>query len=512
MGFETLAELQGTPLKSIMADYIVEDENGRPLKMSDVPSVRLLHGKPAEPLLMHTVHRQSGESRWDLLKTAGLRDAEGRLTAAVTIIEDLTAVKAAEVHMRMLSEWGRTLSSSLDLQETLQTVAQIAVPGLADLCVVDLIDHTMVRDHVASAHRDPALRELVGRLREFEPPELDPDSTLARVIATGKSELFAEIPNDRLVRVARNEEHRELLRKLEIRSAMAVAMRVRSRTVGVMTFCTCASQRRLSPEDLTLAEQLAARAAIAVENSRLHTTLSGVAETLQQSLLPNELPEVPGWEIAALYRPAGAGQRIEVGGDFYEVFTAESASFVLIGDITGHGVTAATLTGLMRTGARFVSRLEPQPAAILHRLDQELRHRPGTAFCTALCARVGAGELVLSSAGHPPALIVDANADVRETPTPGPLLGAFDGAQWGEEEVPVGPGELVLLYTDGVTEAAGPHERFGLPRLQRLLAEHSGASPSQLLEALDAALDQFYEGEAADDVAALALRPVPHQR
>ena len=141
MGFETLAELQATPLQSIMADYIVESEDGRPLKMSDVPSVRLLHGQSAEPLLMHTIHRQSGEARWDLLKTAGLRDAEGRLMAAVTMIEDVTAVKTAEVHMRMLSEWGRTLASSLDLQETLQTVAQIAVPRLADLCVVDLIDH-----------------------------------------------------------------------------------------------------------------------------------------------------------------------------------------------------------------------------------------------------------------------------------------------------------------------------------------------------------------------------------
>ena len=512
MGFETLAELQATPLQSIMADYIVENEDGRPLKMSDVPSVRLLHGQSAEPLLMHTVHRQSGESRWDLLKTAGLRDAEGRLMAAVTMIEDVTAVKTADVHMRMLSEWGRTLASSLDLQETLQTVAQIAVPRLADLCVVDLIDHKMVRDHVGSAHRDPALRELVARLREFEPAELEPDSTLGRVIATGKSELFAEIPKERVIRVAHNEEHRELLRALEIRSAMAVPMRVRSRTVGVMTFCTCGSQRRLTPDDLKLAEQLAARAAIAVENSRLHTTLSGVAETLQQSLLPNELPEVPGWEIAALYRPAGADQRIEVGGDFYEVFNGDSASFALIGDITGHGVTAATLTGLMRSGARFVSRLEPQPAAILHRLDEELRQRPGTALCTALCARLGAGELVLSCAGHPPALIVDASANVTETPAPGPLLGAFDDAEWGEEAVAVGPGELMLLYTDGVTEAAGPDERFGLQRLRELLAEHSGVSPGELLEALDMALEQFREGQAADDVAALALRAVPYQR
>ncbi len=113
-----------------------------------------------------------------------------------------------------------------------------------------------------------------------------------------------------------------------------------------------------------------------------------MAHTLQQSLLPNELPDVPGWEIAALYRPAGAEQRIEVGGDFYEVFDAGTSSFALIGDVTGHGVTAATLTSLMRYGARFASRLEPQPAAILRRLDEELRQRTDAELCTALCVRI----------------------------------------------------------------------------------------------------------------------------
>jgi PAS domain S-box-containing protein len=507
LGFETVEEVQQKGLHSIMADYIVTDEHGEPVTMTNIPSVRLLSGKAAEPLLIHTVDRQTGEARWQLLKTAGLRDSEGRLTAAVTIIEDMTAVKTVEVHMRMLSEAGRFLASSLDLRRTLENVAHVAVPGLADWCVVDLVDQALTRDHVAVAHRDSRRGELVGRLRDAEPDELDPGSILGRVILTGTPELFFDVSDQNLIGVARDDEHLRHLRSLELRSAIVVPMRVQQRTVGAMTFCTAESRRRLTIDDLDLAEQLASRAAIAVENSRLHTTLSRISETLQESLLPTELPEVPGWEIAALYRPAGAEQRIEVGGDFYEVFSSGSAALAVIGDVTGHGVTAATLTALMRHGARFVGRLEPQPAAILNRLDEALRQRPGTSLCTALCACLASGELVLSSAGHPPALFVDPGGNVTEAPAPGPLLGAFADAQWVEERVPVAPGGLVLLYTDGVTETVGTNERFGSERLRQLLAANASASPSGFLEVLDQELVRFREGEAADDLAALALRP-----
>jgi serine phosphatase RsbU (regulator of sigma subunit) len=489
-----------------MAAYIVHDEHGRPLEMSDVPSVKLLRGEPAEPLLMHTVNRRTGQSRWELLKTAPLRDGQGNLTAAVTVIEDLTAVKTAEVHMRLLSEAGRVLASTLDLEQTLQNVAELAVPAFADWCVVDLVDPALNRDHVAMAHRDPARRALVARLKQFQAPALDPESTVGRVVLSGHSERFFEVDEEHLERVAHDTEDLAIMRALEIRSAIVVPLQVRGRTVGVMTFCTAESQRRLTDDDLDLAEQLASRAALAVETARLHTTLSRVSETLQQNLIPNDPPELPGWELASLYQPAGAAQRIEVGGDFYEVFESGTAPIALIGDVTGHGVAAATLTAMMRYGARFASKLEPEPAAILRRLDEELRQHTHGALCTALCARLGQGVLVLSSAGHPPALVVDAKGEVTEAPSPGPLLGAFEDACWSEEEVSAGPGNLVLFYTDGVTETAGEHDRFGRERLRRLLAEHAGGTPQELVAALSAALEAFRCGDASDDVAALALR------
>jgi hypothetical protein len=138
---------------------------------------------------------------------------------------------------------------------------------------------------------------------------------------------------------------------LKVRSAIVVPMRVPSRTIGAMSFLTSESRRRLTDADVALAEQLARRAAVAVENSRLHTQLAEVAETLQNSLLPSELPELPGWEVAALYRPAETDLRIDVGGDFYEVFEAHGGCLAVIGDVTGHGVAAATVTAAPKRAA-----------------------------------------------------------------------------------------------------------------------------------------------------------------
>jgi serine phosphatase RsbU (regulator of sigma subunit) len=429
--------------------------------------------------------------------------------AAVTVIEDITAVKTAEVHTRVLANSGRILASSLDYEQTLRNVAQVAVPYVADWCVVELIGPDMRRQPVVVAHRREEHQALAERLRAYEPETVDPSSAAGRVFRSGEPELFFEVPDEQLVRAARNEEHLALMRELGFRSAVVVPMRVPTRTIGVMTFITAESLRRLTHDDVALAEQLGRRAAVAVENSRLHTELHRVAATLQESLLPRELPEVPGWEIASLYRPAGAELPVEIGGDFFEVFSAGDSSFALIGDVTGHGVEAATLTSMLRYGARFASRLEPEPVAIVRRLDEELRGRPGNVLCTALCARMQPGGLVLCSAGHPPAMIADDDGSVTEAPEPGPLLGAFEDAAWQQAVVAADPSRLVLLYTDGVIETAGADDRFGTHRLRRLLSQHADASPTQLLAVLDEALNAFRGAAPHDDIAALALRPRP---
>ncbi len=506
MGFGSLEELRSRTSLSIMDEYIVEDEEGRPLTLSDVPSVRMMQGKTAPPLLMRVVHKETGEAHWRLLKTTAMHDERGQFLGAMTVIEDVTPVKTAEVHTRVLAESGRILASSLDYQETLGNIADVVVPSLADYCGVDLLDEKGQLTRVAAVHRNPLRRDAAARLATLAPTYPRPDKPSTRVLETGISELFPDITDAQLAAVARSEEHLALLRTLEIRSLLMVPMRVPSHTIGLMTLATAESRRRLGDADVDLAEQLGRRAAVAVENSRLHTKLAGIAETLQQSLLPDELPEIPGWEVASLYRPAETEQRIDVGGDFYEFFEHNGTWFAIVGDVTGKGVTAASMTALMRHGARVASRLEPQPSAILSRLDEALKLSSRQSLCTALCLSLHDDHVTISSAGHPPALLVRSDGTVRQVPAPGPLLGAFDDAEWHEETVAVEPGEVLMLYTDGVVETPGELERFGDHRLQALLADHAGQSPSELLAALDAALAGFRVGPECDDVAALALR------
>jgi PAS domain S-box-containing protein len=509
MGFASLADMQRRPPQSIFEDYIVQDEHGEELTMDKIPSVRLLAGEPAEPLVMRTINRSTGALRWQLLKSAPLHGADGQPVAAVTIIEDITRERIAELHDRFLARATETLMSSLDYEETLRNVAWLAVPEIADWCAVELVDDRGERQRVAVAHRDPDKLDLAERLRAYEPEELDPDRGVGRILRTGTSELYQDIPDEALAAAAVNDEHLGLLRSLGFRSVLLVPLTARGRTFGVMTLVTAESLRRFDASDREFAEQLAGRAAVAVDNARLATSRRQTADTLQRSLLPDVVPPIAGWSVATLYRAAHPGEEIEVGGDFYDFYEGDGGWIALLGDVTGKGVEAAALTSLVRHGARFLSKYEHSPSRILVRLSEALSEQPSLWLCTAVCVRLEHGRAVIASAGHPAPLVVRDDGRVREIGTVGPILGAWTGEHPVEREVLIGADETLFLFTDGVLDALGEHDRFGAERLKRLLSEHAGAPPDVLLRELEAGLDRFQVGAQADDTAALALRPAP---
>ncbi|MEA2223039.1 MAG: hypothetical protein QOH83_1415 [Solirubrobacteraceae bacterium] len=509
MGFATLADMQRRLPRSIMDDYIVLDELGRDLSMADIPSVKLLRGERADPLLMRTVQRCSGELKWKLLKATALRDESGETIATVTIIEDVTEVKNAELRNGFLAEAGEMLASSLDYAQTLQNVAWSVVPQLADWCAVDLFDETGAREHVVVAHSDPERLELAERLREYQPGELDRERGIGKVLATGRSELFDEIPDAALVQAARDEEHLALLREVAMRSVLLVPLRTPLRTLGVMTLVMSESQRTFGWGDLEFAEQLAARAAMAVENAVLYRVRAQIAETLQRSLLPERVPAIPGWDVATLYRPAGAEREIEVGGDFYDFVELDDGWLVIIGDVTGKGLQAAALTSLARHCARFMCRIDPRPSAVLGAIDEALVEHGAMSLCTALCVRVRTDEILFCAAGHPMPLVVGAGGELREAGRPGRLLGMPGSVSWQDQRLEIAERETLLIYTDGVTDTRGDGDRFGDERLHELLRTRAGSSPTDLLSALDGALEAFRLGPQADDTAAVALARAP---
>ncbi|HUA03564.1 MAG TPA: SpoIIE family protein phosphatase [Solirubrobacteraceae bacterium] len=508
MGFSSLEEMQRRPPHAIFADYIVHDEHGHELTMDSIPSVRLLAGERAEPLLLRTISRSTGELRWQLLKSAPLHGEDGQPVAAVTVIEDVTRERTADLHDRFLARASEILMSSLDYQETLRNVAWLAVPEIADWCAVDLVDDRGSRQRVAVAHHDTSKLKLAEDARRFEPDDLDPDRGVGRILRTGESELYREIPDDVLARAAVNDEHLTLLRSIGFRSVLLVPLRARGRTFGVMTLVTAESMRRFDEVDKEFAEQVAGRAAIAVDNARLATSRRETADTLQRSLLPDIVPRIAGWDVATLYRAARAAEEVEVGGDFYDFYETDDGWIVLLGDVTGKGVEAAALTSLVRHGARFLSKYEQSPSQILARLNEALSEQPGLWLCTAVCVRLEGERAVIASAGHPGPLIVRDDGRVREIGAIGPILGAWMGEPSVERGVPIAANETLFLYTDGVVDTLGEHERFGTERLKRLLSERAGEPPARILASLEAGLDRFQVGRQADDTAALALRPV----
>jgi serine phosphatase RsbU (regulator of sigma subunit) len=290
-----------------------------------------------------------------------------------------------------------------------------------------------------------------------------------------------------------------------MRSVLIVALRTGGRRLGAMTLVSAESRRRFTEDDVRFAEQVAARAAVAVENARLYTEHAQIASTLQESLRPEALPSIAGWDVASLYRPAGSSGEVDVGGDFYDAFETGRGWLILIGDVTGKGVEAAAMTSLVRYGARFVGEQLPEPTAILARLDAALRRRSRLSLCSALCLRIAGDRVSFASAGHPLPLLVTDDG-VRSVGRPGPVLGAFEDSQWPTEELTLAPEELLLLYTDGVTDTVGPAGRFGEQRLRQTTAECGPLPVDEFLACIDKALTDFQVGPQADDTAAVALR------
>lgn len=504
LGFESTEALRETPPAKIMDDYVVVGEDGGPVAMDAIPSVRLLRGETPEPLLIRTINRVTGEERWNVLKASPLVDDAGQVESTIMVIEDVTEQKLTERRTEFLAEASRVLASSLDYEATLRAVAELAVPHIADWCAVDLVDADGDRVPVSVAHVDPAKRRLADELRVYEPTRPDPERGLGLVLRTGQSILYPEISDELVGRAAVDDRHLELLRAVGFRSVAIVPIKLAGRVLGVMTLVSAESGRQLTQSDLALAEQVGARAAVAIENARIYGERSRIAHTLQQSLLPEELPDIPGYQLASAYIPAF--EHSEVGGDFYDVWQAQGQWMLAVGDVTGKGVEAAALTSLVRHTLRATSEFLSSPAELLAQLDAILHKQRRRSICTAICVRVEPDGVTLAIGGHPLPICVDSGG-ARQVGEFGALLGAFHDVQWSDLHLELPPESTLVIFTDGVTDAIGEcGERYGLARLHDTLQRCREHRADQVVDAVTGALQRFQVGEHADDTAVVALR------
>jgi signal transduction histidine kinase/ActR/RegA family two-component response regulator len=214
----------------------------------------------------------TGEERWSSVKATPVFDEAGRVRYAISIFQDITERRRAEEAQRFLAEAGGAIASSLDYETTLASVARMAVPVLADWCSVDVLEEDGTLRRLAVAHVDPKKVEWAYELQERYPPDMSAEQGVPQVLRTGKSELYPEIPDEMLAAAAVDEEHLRIMREIGFTSAIIAPLVAQGRTLGAITFISAESGRRYGRDELALAENLAHRAGIAVDNARLYRT------------------------------------------------------------------------------------------------------------------------------------------------------------------------------------------------------------------------------------------------
>jgi hypothetical protein len=386
-------------------------------------------------------------------------------------------------------------------------MAALAVPNRGDVCLVHLVDGDDLR-LVIAAHRDPDLGRRLAMVADRPSRGREPQ-LLGRAAVLGESVVLEEVPDELLQRVAANDAQLAALRSLDLRSGVVVPLRSQAGVLGVLTLAADAtSARRFHADDLPFVEDLAGRAAVAIENSRSHQARTEVAQTLQRSLLPPHLPSIPGLDLAQRYHSLGD---VEVGGDFFDVFPAGDGRWgIVMGDVCGKGVAAASLTALARYTVR-AGAIEGEPASVLRLLNRAVLDSDiGERFCTITHAMVepseGSARVVLACGGHPLPLLLTAAGEVRSVGVPGTAIGLFEEVDLTEVEVVLGPGDALALYTDGFTEARSPDGAFDPDLLARSLATAAGESAEGIADIVDRAVLAFEDGCQRDDMALLVLR------
>jgi PAS domain S-box-containing protein len=481
------------------------------------------------------VNHARGEVRW--LESWGqlVDDSYGNPSRLIGVTADVTerrlaedtkeALLAAEQRARLegdrargrlslLLEGAALFNASLDPNEILAALPDFCVPRICDVCLVDVIDeHQSLVEAAGAGVSETAIADVRAlRARRAQLAGIGGVYSEQRVAQTGQSVLIGHITDEHYRAAASDDDHLALFRRAAVMSSIVVPLVARDRVIGVLSLLNVEdrSGRPFDADDLALVQELADRAALAVDNGRLFESRNRVARSLQAALLPPKLPDIDGLDLAARYQVAE--DDIEIGGDFYDVIEmGDRAWGLVIGDVCGRGPEAAALTGLMRHSVRAAVVRQRLPSGVLAQTNAAVIGQiDDSRFCTAAYLRVevpddGPVRVVASSAGHPRPVVLRRDGSTETLECSGLLLGVVATPRYVDVEVDLAPGDAVVLYTDGVTEARQGTDLFGEDRMLAALAAQHGRDADGIAAGL---VDEVrrYSQDASDDQAILVVR------
>jgi hypothetical protein len=461
-----------------------------------------------------------GEQFWSCVQFP-VKGPDGDFAGVVHLMWEITERAQNQRRHALADLASARIGTALDTTRTAEELLEVAVPCLADVGAVDLLTTVIEGDSLARQPRGEPLRLQRVAMRWVRGSAAPPDYARATWLETDPAQLY----HHRLVaglptfvpefgamstdQVREMDSGTGLTRMLAARAAGAQSMIVlpltaRGVIMGIVVLYRLRGSRPFSQADLALASDLVARAAVSIDNARLYTRERASALALQRGLLPRRIPEVPGLELAYRYVPAETAA--EVGGDWFDVITLGPGRCALIvGDVTGHDMRAASLMGQLRTATRTLALLDLTPAEILTRLDQitaDLADEETSATCVYAVHDTGTGQWDMARAGHPlPAVVRPGHEATFLNLPPGMPLGV-GGGQYETVRVQLPPESTLVLYTDGLIETRTAGLGAGMARLAGTLTKIRTLGPGEACDSLLTTLAP----NPADDIAVLMVR------
>ncbi|MFJ4686783.1 SpoIIE family protein phosphatase [Streptomyces sp. NPDC088789] len=422
--------------------------------------------------------------------------------------------EAARRRLAAIADASARIGTTLELDRTARELAEVAVPELADIAAVDLLEAVVEGRRTSLGPAEAAvIRALAVRadgeseaLAAADPPgqvaRYAPDRLVTECVRSGQPVMVARVKDEDLPRIARSPDAAVVLGRAGVHSYLAVPLIARGEVLGALDLKRTRNPLPFSEDDLILARELAARAAVQIDNARWYQNARDAALTLQRSLLPSHPPVTGGLEVASRYQPAGA--TTEVGGDWFDVIPLGAGRTALVvGDVMGSGISAAATMGRLRTATTTLAPLGLDPAVLLDHLDRTTAGLDQSiATCLYAVHDPRRERLLIANAGHlPPARVrVGHPPELLELPTGAPL--GVGGVAFSTTEFDLAPGDQLVLYTDGLVETRRHSLDERLDTMLWLLAD-----PTLPLEDVcDLLLSTLHHPDNHDDVAVLIAR------